>query len=91
MIIATVFLDKAGWVVHEDLATFNEDNYGFIVPELKSAILRVKAMVGAAPDVAWSREGAEVEKGKRTLLAHPPTRGERLEGLLENGMGERLP
>lgn len=60
MIIATVFLDKAGWVVHEDLATFNEDNYGYIVPELKSAIMRVKAMVSALPAgdsrAAWVME-----------------------------------
>jgi hypothetical protein len=43
MIVSLIYLDKPGWTVHQDLSTFNDDSFGAIVPELKKAIMRLKA------------------------------------------------
>jgi len=58
MLAALVYLDKPGWTVHEDRSTYNADSYGALVPDLKAAIMRIKAAKGVDLDACRAIEAA---------------------------------
>jgi hypothetical protein len=56
------YSDQPGWTVREDLSTFNYDSYAHLTPEVKRAVLRVKADAGVDLDAARAIEEAGLDE-----------------------------
>ena len=56
-----VYLDQPGWTVRQDLSTFQHDNYGHLVPEVKRAVMRVKEQAGVDLDCARAMAAAGID------------------------------
>ena len=66
-----VYLDQPGWTVRQDLSTFQHDNYGHLVPEVKRAVMRVKEQAGVDLDCARAMAAAGIDDAEMvsTLMA----------------------
>lgn len=65
-----VYLDQPGWTVRQDLSTFQHDNYGHLVPEVKRAVMRVKEQAGVDLDCARAMAAAGMDDAEMVTSTH---------------------